>query len=238
MDKIFEKRYGIIPSCDFFSLDKLEQLLVATSGMDCVHGYKIGMYLAASHGLPKAIETIRRYSSAPIIYDHQKFGTDIPEICVGVLNFLKECGVDSVIIFPQAGKETLTATVKGCWAEGLLPVVGGEMTHRGYLVKEGGYLENNSPLKIYTDAARLGVNHFVVPGTKPRVLRNYDRKLSKLVDDPVYLIPGIGKGQGGSLQLITKVLKGRRIFPIIGRGIYEATDMGAAVEEYGKEMAS
>jgi len=229
--------YGIIPACDFFALEKLEQLLGLTCGLECVKAYKIGAHLSAAHGVRRTVEIIRKYTAASIIYDHQKFGTDTPEVCGEIVGFLKESGVDSVIIFPQAGKRTLTAAVNACWKEGLVPIVGGEMTHKGYLRGEGGYLADDAPMRIYLDAARLGVSHFVIPGTKALALKRYNSALTKLVKDPTYLIPGIG-GQGGSLAKVKRALANRRIYAIIGRGIYEAEDMAAAVQAYWRDLTS
>ncbi|MBU4374326.1 MAG: hypothetical protein KJ714_07815 [Euryarchaeota archaeon] len=102
-----------------------------------------------------------------------------------MLEVLKDAGVNIVIIFPQAGPETLKATiigsddpklkdtVKGCFNLGLTPIVGGEMTHSQYIVNDGGYLTNDAPERMYLDAAKLGVEYFVVPGTKTDKMKKY-----------------------------------------------------------------
>ena len=42
--------------------------------------YKVGLSLALDCGLPKVVEIAREYTDKPIIYDHLKAGTDIPEV--------------------------------------------------------------------------------------------------------------------------------------------------------------
>jgi len=49
----------------------------------------------------------------PIIYDHQKYGADIPELSGGnILEEFKKTGIDGLIIFPFAGIKTLEALLK------------------------------------------------------------------------------------------------------------------------------
>ena len=104
---LFNSKYGIIPACDVDSLEELERLVKATCNVEGIVGYKIGAILGLKFGLTQVVNVITRYTNLPIIYDHQKFGTDIPDICGGaMLNVLKDSGVNIVIIFPQAGPET------------------------------------------------------------------------------------------------------------------------------------
>ena len=141
--------------------------------------------MLALEGAKKVIQEIRRLSDLPIIYDHQKYGTDIPDLSGGdILESFKDAGVDGLIIFPFAGIETLKATVEGCRRANLLPIVGGEMTHPGFLVSEGGYIADNAPTNIYRDAARFGVDAFVVPGTKIDKIKEYIKLIGELVPNP------------------------------------------------------
>ncbi len=189
--------------------------------------------------MPSIVETISTYTSLPIIYDHQKFGTDIPEICGGdMLEVLKDAGVNIVIIFPQAGPETLKATiigsddpklkdtVKGCFNMGLTPIVGGEMTHSKYIASDGGYLTDDAPERMYLDAAKLGVEYFVVPGTKTDKMIKYRSLLSKALNEPKFLFPGIGREyQGGDIIEAFDAVKPFPSYAIVGRSIYAADDM-------------
>jgi len=202
--KLFRSRHGIIPACDVIRLDALEQIVEKTCTIEGVVGYKVGAILALKYGLAEVCNRISSQTDLPVIYDHQKLGTDIPEICGGdMLKVCKEAGVDAVIAFPQSGPETLRATlvgsederlketVKGCFRFGLAPIVGGEMTHKRYLQSEGGYIANDAPERMYIDAARLGVEHFVIPGTKMEKMRKYRSLLKKELEEPKFLFPGM-----------------------------------------------
>lgn len=219
--KLFNSKYGIIVACDIDQLSDLENLIKATHDMDFIQGYKIGMDLVVPHGIFKVTGVIKKYTNLPIIYDHQKFGTDIPEICGGkVLEVLKNAGVNGVIAFPQSGIRTLEAIVIKCKELALTPIIGGEMTHVGYVVSEGGYIADYAPEKIYMDAARLGVEYFVIPGTKLDKMRIYCSKLKEVILEPKFLFPGIGRGQGGDIVAAFGAVHPYESYAIVGRGIY------------------
>lgn len=228
---LFLDRYGIVPACDVDSLPALQKLVTSTCDLSFIQGYKIGMELVIRHGIEKVTCTLRNHTSLPIIYDHQKFGTDIPDICSGrILDHLKIAGVDAIIIFPQAGVETLNATVTACKALDLVPIVGGEMTHRGYLAEEGGYITSDGPERMYRDAATFGVLHFVVPGTRLESMKRYRSQLHNVVDEPKFLFPGIGKGQGGDIVAAFTAVEPLSAYAIVGRGIYAEEDSRGAAE--------
>lgn len=240
--KIFKSKYGIIPACDVKSLDHLEKLVESTCSEEGIVGYKIGAILGLKYGLPSIVEKIKLYTDLPIIYDHQKFGTDIPDICGGdMLEVFKDAGINIIIIFPQAGPETLKTTligsddpklkdtVKGCHNFGLIPMVGGEMTHNRYIASEGGYLMDDAPERMYIDAAKLGVEYFVVPGTKVEKMKKYRSLLAKAVKNPKFLFPGIGREhQGGDITEAFNAVKPFSSYAIVGRSIYSAKDMKEA----------
>ena len=212
---------SLVVACDVASQQDLERLVAATGALEFISGFKIGAMLALSVGLRATCETIRRHTSKDIIYDHQKFGTDIPAICGGkLLELMKEAGVSQVIAFPLSGIETLKAFAEGCREHDLEPVVGGEMTHTGFLVREGGYIANAAPARIYQDAVRLGVRRFVVPATKPRKMAKYRREIEEVCPDPLFLFPGVGKGQGGDIVQAFRQVQPHGAVAIVGRGIY------------------
>ena len=242
--ELFNQKYGIIPACDVKRLEDLEKLVKSTCDIEGIVGYKVGAILGLKYGLPSVVKTISTYTDLPIIYDHQKFGTDIPDICGGdMLEVLKDAGINIVIIFPQAGPETLKTaivgsddpklkdTVKGCYNFGLTPIVGGEMTHARYLEIDGGYLTNEAPERMYLDAAELGVEYFVVPGTKVDKMNKYCKLLSTVVSNPKFLFPGIGRDyQGGDVIEAFNAVKPFSSYAIVGRAIYAAEDMTEAAE--------
>ena len=234
---LFKKDFGIILACDIKASGTLKDLVRETADLDFIQGYKIGIINIFSIGLHETIEIIKKYSSLPIIYDHQKFGTDIPEVCGGkVLKKIKDAGMDGLVIFPQAGIETLRSTVNGCYSVGLVPMVGGEMTHKGYLVKEGGYIGDNAPNRIYIDAASCGVDYFIIPGTKIDQMKNYKTILEERVKSPKFLFPGIGSGQGGDIKKAFGAVKPHNSYAIIGRGIYATQHKRMSALELWKEV--
>ncbi|HEY5500387.1 MAG TPA: hypothetical protein VIK09_00210 [Candidatus Humimicrobiaceae bacterium] len=61
------------------------------------------MTLVLKNGIKKVTSIIRKHTDLPIIYDHQKFGSDIPEICSGeILRIIKDAGTEALVVFPHA----------------------------------------------------------------------------------------------------------------------------------------
>ena len=101
---MFEKNHGIIVACDVDNVEILKNLVEKTYDIEGVVGYKIGANLALQYGLRNIMEEIDFH--LPVIYDHQKAGTDIPYIGK---KFAKACqisNISGVILFPQAGPKT------------------------------------------------------------------------------------------------------------------------------------
>ena len=88
-------------------------------------GYKIGHVLTGSKGYDKIVSFTREYNRKPLIFDAQKWGTDIPDTAESVLKPLKESGIDSVILFPQAGPVTEYEWIKTAQKLKLKVFVGG-----------------------------------------------------------------------------------------------------------------
>lgn len=237
--RLFNRRHGIIPACDVENIRRLERLVEETCDIDGIVGYKIGAILTLKYGLQKTVRRIREITELPILYDHQKGGTDIPEISSGTfLSICQDAEVDAIIIFPLSGVETLKAMVTRCKEIGLIPMVGGEMTHRGYVRTEGGYLSVDAPQRIYKDAGNLGVKHFIIPGTKIEGIGKYRSMLAKIVDSPEFLFPGIGKGQGGDIVSAFNATRHYASYAIVGRGIYAEKDMKGAVRNLLRNISN
>lgn len=222
MSWIVAKR-GVVVACDVASLDELERLVKGTLPVAGIVSYKVGAALAIRHGLRAVVELIRSLSSIPVIYDHQKAGTDIPESADGFARACAESGVDAVILFPQSGPRTLAAYVTASRNRGLVPIVGGHMTHQSYLQSSGGFLIDSAPAAIYHEAAKLGVSEFVVPGNQPKVVAEYRALLSAAVKNEGYWFPGIGR-QGGAVKDILAVVGEARAYAIVGSSIYGASN--------------
>lgn len=219
---------SIIPACDT-PLDVAVALIEATRDLDAVGAYKIGATLALSHGLPTVVRIIRDLTQKPIIYDHQKAGTDIPDTADMFMGALQSHGVDSVIIFPMAGPATQRAWVTAAQHHQLHVIVGGVMTHRGFLASDGGYVRDDAPRRIYEAAASSGVTSFVVPGTNPTTIGAVRRYVRKHCANPILFAPGFVR-QGGKINDAARAA-GSHWHAIVGRAIYEAPDMRKATVE-------
>ncbi|MEK6946974.1 MAG: orotidine 5'-phosphate decarboxylase / HUMPS family protein [Nanoarchaeota archaeon] len=229
--QIIKLKKSIIPSCDVESLEKLDKLVKATCNVKGVGAYKIGFELVIPFGMEKVVKAIRRHTKLPIIYDHQKAGTDIPDMGLKFMNACK--GADAVILFPQAGPETEAAWIKAAQQAKMNVIIGGEMTHKGYLKNEGGFIDDNAPKRMYEIAASIGVADFVVPGNRPDKCLEYNELIKKKIKNPVYYSPGLIT-QGGSISELAKKLDSWHA--IVGRAIYEADDMKKAAEEMAKSL--
>lgn len=228
---IIKLRKSVIPSCDVESLEKLDKLVKATCNVEGVGAYKIGFELVIPFGMEKVVKVIRKHTKLPIIYDHQKAGTDIPDMGFKFMNACK--GADAVILFPQAGPETEAAWIKAAQQAKMNVIIGGEMTHKGYLKNENGFIDDDAPKRMYEIAASLGVTDFVVPGNRPDKCLEYNELIKKKVSNPVYYSPGLIT-QGGSISELAKKLESWHA--IVGRAIYEAQDMKKAAEEFAKSL--
>ena len=224
---IIKRENSIIPACDVSSLDKLKKLVEETYSVDGIGAYKIGFSLVIPFGINKVAETIRDITNIPIIYDHQKAGTDIPD--TGEL-FMKSCKwVNAVILFPQSGPVTEESWINAAKNEKINVIIGGEMTHKCYLKSDNGFIDDKAPEKIYKIAKKLGVNDFVVPGNKPEKIAYYRKLLGK---NAVFYSPGL-IAQGGKLTDSAKAA-GKYWHAIIGRALYQAKDINKAAKEFVK----
>ena len=229
---LIKLKKSIIPSCDVPTLKALDKLVKETCKVKCIGAYKIGFELVIQFGIKEVIKTIRKRTQLPIIYDHQKAGTDIPEMGERFMKAIK--GVDYVILFPMAGPVTEEKWIKAAFKEKLNVIVGGEMTHKGYMERSGGFILNMAPKQIYKIAANLGVRDFVVPGNKPFMIAEYRRFLESFGIKPTFYSPGL-VAQGGAITEGAKAA-GDNWHAIVGRGIYEAKNMKKAAEDLCKAL--
>ena len=209
----------VIPALDVLELEHALNVVRAVADVPLVYGFKIGFPLSLRFGLPRVVDQIRQHSEKPIIYDHQKAATDIPDTGKLFAEALNMAGVNEAILFPQAGPATLRAWLEALVEHGIKVIVGGIMTHANYLVSEGGYLDDNHMLAVYRHAADMGVRAFVVPLTRPQTVQRIAETLSELTYCEFYS-PGFGT-QGGSssgLEFLS------RLYIIIGRSLLSADD--------------
>ena len=223
---------SIIPSCDVPDLEELKKLVKETCSVKGIGAYKIGLELCLKYGIPEVVKTIRKQTKLPIIYDHQKAATDIPELGKKFAEAVK--GVDAVILFPLTGPETEIAWIKACKKAKLGIIVGGEMTHKGFSESDGGFISDRESLKIYEIAAKMKIDDFVVPGNKPEKIRLYKSFLEARGIKPVFYSPGL-IAKGGNITQSAKAA-GNNWHAIVGRALYNAKNISKAAKEMVKTL--
>ncbi len=233
--KIIDKDKSVIPACDVSTLEEFEELVKQTADVPGIGAYKIGFELGLGFSLKEVVKTARKYTKKPIIYDHQKAATDIPDTGKNFAQLNKKAGIDAVIFFPQAGPETERAWIYHALNEDLKIIVGGRMTHPAYAVSEGGFITDEGALEIYKIAAKAGINNFVVPGNKPEVIEEVKKLIESEGISPTFYSPGF-IAQGGKINDAAKVA-GDKFHGIVGRGIYQAPDKKVAAIEHTSQLA-
>ena len=231
---IFPEKRGIVIACDVTTLDLLEKLVTETSAIEGVVGYKIGSILGLKYGLNAITRIISRQSRLPIIYDHQKAGTDIPALAKKLIVTCKDADISAMIIFPFAGPATLESFVDTARDLDVSLIAGAAMTHQRFFESEGGYLSSQSIERMYDKAASLGIAHFVVPATRPTVLSQYLHLILRHCESPSFLLPGIG-AQGGSISDTFKQLDNYNAYAIVGSAIYEAESIQKSARRFATE---
>ncbi|MES2202853.1 MAG: hypothetical protein V4474_00785 [Patescibacteria group bacterium] len=185
-----------------------------------VSSYKVGFQLGLK-GLEGVVQSIRHSAGhTVVIYDHQKAGNDIPDMGAKLASQLKIFGVDAVILFPFTGPDVQREWTKACKGEGLHVLVGGMMTHDRFLVSEGGYIDNDTPERIYKSAIEQEVTDFVMPGTKLEWVQKICQWLEHGLGHGNYdaYAPGF-ISQGGDITKCGKAA-GPRFHAIVGSAIY------------------
>lgn len=221
----------IIPALDTTSLESASALARRVAHLDSIYGFKVGFSLGLTHGLPQVVSQLRVFTDKPIIYDHQKAATDIPDTGKLFAGTLAEAGVTEAILFPQSGPATLEAWTRALQDNGLKTIVGGVMTHPKYLQSEGGFILDEGVTRMYKTALDAGVTSFVVPLTKPDITRRiYDD--TGMSSEHEFYSPGFGK-QGGDPLNFSFI---NRHYLIIGRSLLQADDPEAYVQSVAKEV--
>ena len=224
----------IIPAIDFTELQKFEDILRETANHDRVGGYKIGATIGLLHGLPKLVSLAKKYTSKALIYDHQKAGTDIPDTGKAFTKMLKDIGIDALIIFPLSGPEAQKAWINSAGEVGLPIIAGGYMTHKAFVVSDGGYIADSATESMYTVSAENKITDFVVPGNKPDVIGKIRNLLVSKGVDPTFYSPGF-INQGGNVSEAAKAA-GAKWHAIIGRAIYESNNISKTVSDLTAEL--
>ena len=235
---------GIIVSCDA-PIDISERAIKATAKILEVVAYKFG-FESLIGGLDKWVSLARKYTDKPIIYDHQKAGTDIPDTGRRFMEIIKQAGADAVIIFPQSGPATQWEWIYSAFEQDLEVLAGGGMTHTKYKRSEGGYIADDALLEMYALSAKAGVNNFIVPGNKVEDIAVYKKVIENTVSGIKASFFSLGLvTQGGEISEAAKVA-GDRWYPILGRAIYgdvnrigryhDADEMSSAAYRYSSRV--
>lgn len=232
--RLVKDERSIIPSCDVRSLEKLEDIVRETNNVPGIGAYKLGRILESRFGLPKIVETARKHTDKSLIYDGQKLGTDIPDLADEIAISIEEAGFDAAILFPLTGPVTQYKWTESLKMLGVRVLVGGDMTHLAYKASDGGYISDQALSTMYMNGAQQSVVDFVVPGTKLDVLPHYKSLIEAFGIGATFYAPGF-VAQGGEITEAAKIA-GRRWHAIVGRGIYEASDIARAAEMYTKQI--
>ena len=236
MKQLIKKEKSVIVAADVSEIEILSELVKHTSKVEGIGGYKIGLELALTYGLPRVVSVIHRYTKLPVIYDHQKAATDIPKMGERFAKVCHSAGVNAVILFPFGGAETETSWIKACQEEGLTVLVGGHMTQPKFLTSEDGFVADEAPEKIFQIAAQNGIRDFVVPGNKPEYVRRYKQLLGELLGKNNFVLYAPGFiSQGGEISETGKAA-GKRWHAIVGRAIYKSLDSRKAAEEVTQQI--
>ncbi|HID20751.1 MAG TPA: hypothetical protein EYP28_07465 [Methanophagales archaeon] len=234
MKELFHLTHGVIPACDVSTIEDFTVLIGQTCSIEGIVGYKVGCTLALSYGLTELTDILAEQTDLPMIYDHQKAGTDIPQMGDKFAAVCSKAGVRAVIIFPMTGPAAERAFIEALFKKGLIPWVGGEMTHEMYLRGAGGFIDDNAPKEMYKIGAKEGVKYFVVPGNKPDVISEYNTLISEVVKAPKFCMPGFGT-QGGEIRKAFEALRGKAAYAIIGSAIYNSRDIEGSARRFCKE---
>ncbi len=235
--RIVAAEKSVIPACDMEDIGAFEKLAAGTAKVEGVGALKIGFALTITYGLKQVVDTARKHTTIPIIYDHQKGATDVPDTGSAFVRAVKRSGADAIILFPQSGPETERAWIYRALDSGLKVIVGGIMTHPAYLVSEGGFIQDSAAFEMYRIAARAGARNFVVPGTKPDIIKQVKEAVKEEgVENPIWYVPGMVT-QGGAFAQVKEAL-GANWNAIVGRAITNAKDGNytAAAEEQVRQL--
>lgn len=231
---LIARERSIVIACDVQDAESLERLVKCTHQVPAVGGYKLGFSLGLRYGLPWLVSIIRRYTRKPVIYDHQKGGTDVPHTASLFAGVMSSAGIDYAILFPFSSPSTEAAWIRALQQEGVTPIVGAMMTTPDFMAENGGFFSRGIVSRIFQIAAELGVDQFVLPANKPEQALELRQEIEANVGNPVFFLPGVG-AQGGELSRLRAVM-GRRWHGIVGRAVYASPDPGAAASKLGEEL--
>ena len=97
MGRFIKYEKSIIPACDVLQIENFRRLIEQTHDVEGIGAYKVGSILTIHYGLPTLVQIVREITDIPIIYDHQKAMTDIPDLGKDFAEIVKESGANALI---------------------------------------------------------------------------------------------------------------------------------------------
>ena len=223
--EIFKAKNGILIEFNSSNTKLINNIISSTKDFPFIVGYKINTESIILCGLESIVKLIKEKTSLPLIYDHQKYGTDNPEISgEGMIEKIKKVGVDAIVILPLAGSETLKRIIKICNKFGLLVIVRGDLPNKGYFNDEGGYIASDSQQKIYLDAASLGVSYFLMSCNRLERIKIYCHQLESIVGKLNIFLTAINSIECTNLPDACSQIKQNNVYAIFDKEFDNPTE--------------
>ncbi len=227
---------GIVPALDLLTVDDLRRVVEATTDVEGIVAYKVGLQAVLHIGLFRAVAAIRELSGLPLIYDHQKAGADMPDSAKGFVSICAQADLAGLILFPVAGPTAVREFVGHTLAAGLDAVVGGHIPVPDYTDSGGGYFVDDVLDRLLDDAVEIGATQVVFPANDLDGIRRRSAWLAERVPEPVVYLTGIGP-LGGTIPDSFAAAAGvpvRRA--VVGRRICAAVDPTEAAKAVVAEL--
>jgi hypothetical protein len=231
--ELFDKKNGIIIDLGYLQDKSLIAAIEATERIPFVVGYKIGALTVLETGLKDTLRSIKKISSKPLLYDHQKLGCDLPDIYKGrMLDLIKSYGADGVFIFPLGGQEVLESIINKCVDIELTPIVCGDLSYKGFFTEEGGYVDIDIQQRIYLDAASYGVSHFMMSCNRVDRIKIYCHQLGGMIGQLKIIFTGINSPDCHNLPDACSQLKHNKAFTLFGNIFNNADEYVSALNTF------
>ncbi|BBX61088.1 hypothetical protein MSAS_02620 [Mycobacterium saskatchewanense] len=218
--------HGIIPALDVPSTAVVRDIVVATSSVPGVVGYKLGLATVLELGLAAAVDLVTTLTDLPIIYDHQKAGLDIPSNADNFARSLSAAGVTAAVVFPIAGPRATVEYISAMRVAGIVPLVGGLLPIPDYTQAAGGWVSDDVLEHVTRIALAHNEKHIVVPAGAH--IGSIVRVAEETGIRPRLFVPGIS-ASGRELEALSDVVdRISGVYPIVGRAVVAADDPATA----------
>ena len=235
---LISRRFGLVPALDVDPFPELLKVVEATTRVEGVVGYKLGLAGSLRMGLAKAIAAIREVSDLPIIYDHQKAGPDMPDMAGKFSSICAEAGADALILFPVAGPTAVMSFVSESIKRGMAPIVGGHIPVPDYTISGGGFMIDDVLQRITAVAAKSGARHFVLPANDIGGVERHVHWAKETVPGFSLFLTGFG-ALGGETQPAFSAARGATsCYAIVGRAVCAAPKPGEAAKRFIGDIAA